>query len=397
MDKKFNGERLKEALQFRELKMSDLSTKTGISRQSLSLYANGDNNPPYENVTKIAKELDFPYDFFMTEDLCTTVTDNTYFRSQAAATKKARKAQIIRLEYVAKMYEVLLDYVDFPPLSLPIVSELRVANDPLKLESPEGLREIEEIAVQVRKQWGLGSGPIESMQYELESHGIVVTGFSGVDSTIDAFSIRIKAEGSDRIFVVALALGEKSMQRLNFDMAHELGHILMHAWGESNEDIDKDEFNLREKQANIFAGALLLPAESFGKDVAPYATNIDFYRAMKKKWGVSMQAMMYRARQLEIISANQFQYMMRLMSKRGQRKREPGDIPGRLDGTIFQGAIDLLIDGEYKTADEIKWEFAKNGIILHQKDLESLMGLKAGTLNSEAKVIPFLRVRKELE
>ena len=89
--------------------------------------------------------------------------------------------------------------------------------------------------------------------------------------------------------------------------------------------------------------------------------------------------------------------MMRLMSKRGQRKREPGDIPGRLDGTIFQGAIDLLIDGEYKTADEIKWEFAKNGIILHQKDLESLMGLKAGTLNSEAKVIPFLRVRKELE
>ena len=397
MDKKFNGDRLKEALQFRELKMSDLATKTDISRQSLSLYANGDNNPPYENVMKIAKELDFPYDFFMTEDLCTTVTDNTYFRSQAAATKKTRKAQIIRLEYVAKMYEVLLDYVDFPQLSLPIVSELRVANDPLKLESPEGLKEIEEIAAQVRKQWNLGTGPIESMQYELESHGIVVTGFSGVNSTIDAFSTRIKAEGSDRIFVVALALGEKSMQRLTFDMAHELGHILMHAWGESNEDIDKDEFNLREKQANIFAGALLLPADSFGKDVAPYATNIDFYRALKKKWGVSMQAMMYRARQLEIITANQFQYMMRLMSKRGQRKREPGDIPGRLDGTIFQGAIDLLIDGEYKTADEIKWEFARSGIILHQKDLESLMGLKEGTLNSEAKVIPFLRVRKELE
>lgn len=394
---KFNGDRLKEALQFRELKMSDLATKTDISRQSLSLYANGDNNPPYENVMKIAKELDFPYDFFMTEDLCTTVTDNTYFRSQAAATKKTRKAQIIRLEYVAKMYEVLLDYVDFPTLSLPIVSELRVANDPLKLESAEGLREIEEIAAQVRKQWNLGKGPIESMQYELESHGIVVTGFSGVDSTIDAFSTRIKAEGSDRIFVVALALGEKSMQRLTFDMAHELGHILMHAWGESNEDVDKDEFNLREKQANIFAGALLLPAESFGKDVAPYATNIDFYRALKKKWGVSMQAMMYRARQLEIITTNQFQYMMRLMSKKGQRKKEPGDILGRLDGTIFQGAIDLLIDGEYKTADDIKDAFAKNGIILHQKDLESLMGLKAGTLNSEAKVIPFLRVRQELE
>ena len=62
MDKKFNGNRLKEALQFRELKMSELSAMTDISRQSLSLYANNENNPPYENVMKIAKELDFPYD-----------------------------------------------------------------------------------------------------------------------------------------------------------------------------------------------------------------------------------------------------------------------------------------------------------------------------------------------
>lgn len=395
MDKKFNGERLKEALQFRELKMSELAEATGISRQSLSLYANGDNNPPYENVDKIAKELDFPYEFFMAEDLCTTVTDNTYFRSQAAATKKARKAQIIKLEYVTKMYEVLLDYVDFPVRSLPMIPDLRVADDPLKLETPEGVKEMEDVAMHVRKQWGLGNGPIENMQYELESHGIVVTGFKGVDSKIDAFSQRVKVDDG-HVFVVALATGEKPKERLRFDMAHELGHILLHVWGESNEGIDRDEFNFREKQANMFAGAFLLPAESFGKDVAPYATNIDFYRSLKKKWGVSMQAMMYRARILNIITDNQFQYMMRLMSKKGQRKKEPEDVPGKLDSTIFQGAIDLLIDGEYKTADQIKASFAKYGIILHQKEIESLLGLKPGTLKSETKVIPFLKVRTEL-
>lgn len=397
MEKKFNGDRLKEALQFRGLKMSELSAMTDISRQSLSLYANNENNPPYENVMKIAKELDFPYDFFMVKDFCTTVTDNTYFRSQAAATKKTRKSQIIRLEYLAKMYEVLLEYVDFPTKSLPIVPELCDANDPLKLETAEGLREIEEIASQVRKQWGLGAGPIENLQYELESHGIVVTGFRNVDSKIDAFSQRINVEDSGSVFIIALALGEKPQERLRFDMAHELGHILMHIWGENNEDIDKEEFNLREKQANIFAGAFLLPAESFGRDVEPYASNIEFYRSLKKKWGVSMQAMMYRARQLEIITTNQFQYMMRLLSKRGHRKHEPGDSPGKLGTTIFQGAIDLLIDGDYKTADDIKTDFARYGVILKQKDMEDLMGLKAGTLNSEAKVIPFLKVRKELE
>lgn len=50
----FNGERLKEALQFREKKMTELANEISISKQSLSLYANGGNIPPFENVKKIA-------------------------------------------------------------------------------------------------------------------------------------------------------------------------------------------------------------------------------------------------------------------------------------------------------------------------------------------------------
>ena len=90
---KFNGKRLKEALQFREKKVTELADETGISKQSLSLYANDGNIPPYENVTKIAHALNFPTDFFMTEDFCTVATGNTYFRSQASATKKSRCSQ----------------------------------------------------------------------------------------------------------------------------------------------------------------------------------------------------------------------------------------------------------------------------------------------------------------
>ena len=47
-------------------------------------------------------------------------------------------------------------------------------------------------------------------------------------------------------------------------MAHELGHILLHPWGEETDDLPKEEFNGREKQANMFASALLLPRDSFG-------------------------------------------------------------------------------------------------------------------------------------
>lgn len=77
-----------------------------------------------------------------------------------------------------------------------------------------------------------------------------------------------------------------------------------------------------EKHAICLLSALLHPKETFSKAVSAYPTNIDYYLALKKKWKVSMQAMMYRARQLDIISTNQFQYMMRTMSKNGNRTHE---------------------------------------------------------------------------
>ena len=96
-----------------------------------------------------------------------------------------------------------------------------------------------------------------------------------------------------------------------------------------------------------------------------------------------MQAMMYRARQLNIITGNQFAYMMRHVSKNGWRKHEPGDVPGALNSTIFQGALDILFDGGYLDSHDLRLQFAKYGIILSDKDMIDLMGLKEGTIVPE--------------
>ena len=393
---KFNGQRLKEALQFREKKMTELADETGISKQSLSLYANGGNVPPFDNVIKIARALDFPTDFFMSEDLCTASTGNIYFRSQASATKKSRNAQKIKLEYVSKMYEVILNYMNVPELNLPDTSAINIPADITHVDSDQAIKEIEKLAKLVREHWDLGNGPIDNLQYALQSNGIIVTGFRDVDTDIDAFSQQITIDGKV-VYIIALAIGSKPIERLRFDMAHELGHILMHMWGEDNEDISKDEFNAREKQANMFASALLLPKETFSKSVLAYPTNIDYYLALKKKWKVSMQAMMYRARQLDIISTNQFQYMMRTMSKNGNRTHEPGDKPGEIGDTIFQAALDMLFEGGYLTVRELLKEFGRYGIYLSQHDLENLMYLREGTLYQEPKVIPFMTIKKDTE
>lgn len=376
--------------------MTELADETGISKQSLSLYANAGNKPPFENVEKIARTLDFPVDFFTSEDLCTVSTGNTYFRSQASATKKSRNAQKIKLEYVSKMYEVILNYVNVPELNLPDTTGIDIPEDIINVDSEQAINEIEKLAMLIREFWDLGSGPIDNLQYALQSNGIIVTGFRNVDSDIDAFSQQIKIDGKT-IYIIALAIGSKPIERLRFDMAHELGHILLHTWGEDNEEISRDEFNAREKQANMFASALLLPKKSFSKSVSAYPTNIDYYFALKKKWKVSMQAMMYRARQLDIISANQFQYMMRIMSKNGYRLHEPGDKPGEIGDTIFQAALDMLFEGGYLTVSELLREFGRYGIYLSQHDLENLMYLREGTLYQESKVIPFMTTKKDTE
>lgn len=375
----FNGKRLKNARLFRGLTLTELAGLTGISKQSLSLYENERNKPEHERVQALAYCLGFPYEFFFQTDTCQTVTEVTYFRSLASATKMNRTSQTVKLEYVAKMYEVLLDYIDFPVLNLPEVC-FDGSDDEFDVKSiTDTQQQIELIAQRVREFWGIGDAPITNLQFLLEKNGIIITGFDTFGDKIDAFSQRTIINDGDMYFI-AIALGQKPEGRIRFDMAHELGHILLHPWSENIELISKEEFKSREKQANMFAGAFLLPRGGFGKDVQAYPTDLKYYQFLKDKWKASIQAMVYRSNQLGIISNNQFQYMMRQISKNGWRTKEPGDVPYALNENIFQGAIDLLFEEKILNPANILRNFKQHGITLYRQDIEELLHLRPGTL-----------------
>lgn len=394
-EKKFYGERLRNARMFRGLTLTELAKRTEISKQSLSLYENNNNVPDYSRVRALAAELNFPFEYFFQKDNYMSKTETTYFRSFASATKKDRTAQSIKLEYVAKMYEILLEYISFPEMNLPSIDFVGY-DDVFECESIDAVQEIENIADQVREYWGIGSAPIKDLQYLLEKNGIIVTGFDTNEDKIDAFSQRTIVANDD-VYFIAVALGDRPEGRIRFDMAHELGHILLHPWSEDLETITKEEFKARERQANMFASAFLLPKESFGKDVASYPTDLKYYQFLKNKWKVSIQAMIYRAHQLDIISDNQYQYLMRQVSKNGWRLKEPGDVPYLLNENIFQGAIDILIEQNIFTAKEILNLFKKNGVTLYSQDMEELLNLRQDTLKVEEKIIPILSLRKSEE
>lgn len=391
VQKKFNGERLKNARLFRGLTLTELAFQTEISKQSLSLYENNRNVPDHLKVRQLSVTLSFPYDFFFQEDKSAAKTETTYFRSLASATKKDRTAQSIKLEYVAKMYEVLLNYIDFPGIKLPEVV-FNGYDDIFECESEHSVKEIEGIAKHTRDFWRLGDSPIKDLQLTLEENGIIVTGFGTNENKIDAFSQRTIVQKND-IFLIAVALGEKPEGRIRFDMAHELGHILMHPWSEDLDSIPIDEFKARERQANMFASAFLLPRESFGKDVQAYSTDLKYYQFLKNKWKVSMQAMVYRTHQLGIISDNQYQYMMRQFSKNGWRTREPDDVPLQLGDNVLQGAIELLIEQCIFSPKDILDVFKSQGVTLYSGDIEELLHLKKGTLDIEDKVVSIIQLK----
>ena len=380
--KQFYGDRMKNARLFRGITLTELSLRTGISKQSLSLYENGENYPDSEKGQKIAIALKFPYDFFLYHDHNKISTDVTYFRSLTSATKMSRTSQSIKLEFVAQIYEVLLNYIDFPNLELPDVDFDTNSEDLIISDNIKEFDQIEQIARSVRECWNLGMEPIDDLQYELEKHGIIVTGFNTEDDKIDAFSQRTSLNNGT-VYFICVDQGKDSEGRIRFDMAHELGHILLHPWSESLELISKDEFKARERQANMFASAFLLPKESFGNDVKAYATDLNHYLWLKKKWKSSIQSMIYRSHKLEIISSNQYQYLMRQVSRKGWRTKEPYDEPFPLNENIFQGALDLLFEQGVFSPSSIMLIFKNHGIALFPKEIEKLLCLREGTLSQQ--------------
>ncbi len=390
--RKFNGDRLRKARIYNGISLTDLANQTGFKKQSLSLYESGKNTPDYERVRRLSHILGFPIDYFFQENKIKTYTETTYFRSQATATKKDRAAQSVKLELVAQMYEVLWNYIDFPVYKDPQV-EFVGFDDPIDSGTQEVIDEIEEAAQKVRKCWGIPDGPIKDLQYSLEQNGILVTGFKINADRIDAFSQRTIVDHAD-VFLVAVALGKDTSEcRIRFDMGHELGHIVLHPWSEDIDTLSKEEFKTRELQANMFASAFLLPRESFLRDVLQYPTDLKFYRFLKRKWKVSIQAMLIRARQLNAISPSQYQYLMRQVSKNGWRLHEPDDVPGVLNESIFQGAIDLLFDNSILSARSLMADFKRHGVSLYPSMIEELLHLKQGTLDIEEKVIPLFKIK----
>ena len=364
---RYNGDRLRLARLYNGYTIDELAKKVGITAQAESQYEIGKIVPQFDKMLSLSEVLNFPVQYFLKGEDLGIVSGSSYFRSLMKTPKKYRTEQKTKVEFLAKLYSVLDDYVEFPKLNLP--------NEVEEYETPQ------EAADYLRCYWNLSDKPITNMLRLLEAQGIIVTSFETHTPDIDAFSQFFKSSEKS-FYIVAYSNNKNSAARINFDLAHELGHIMLHTWSDDIENITREEFKAKEKAANDFAAAFLMPADSFSNDIRFYSSEIQYYIELKKKWHVSIAAMLHRACELTMISQNQYQNAMRNMNAKKIRINEPLDnileIPYP---RILKDSVDLLITNEVFTKRSLLEEFADAGLPMNANEVEKLLALGKGYFN----------------
>ena len=148
-----------------------------------------------------------------------------------------------------------------------------------------------------------------------ERAGIVVLAIPISHDDIDAFSAWVESTP-----VIAICSGKSAGDRRRFSAGHELDHLIMH--------FGKTIRSGEHREADEFAAELLMPEKAMRREIVPPIT-LASLAALKPRWDVSIQALVYRAHEVGIISDRQYRYLFEQVSIRGWRKREPEnlDIP----------------------------------------------------------------------
>ncbi|PAQ15052.1 DNA-binding protein [Bacillaceae bacterium SAOS 7] len=364
----FNGQRLKLGRIYRGKTINDLAELLGVTKQMVSKYEHGKSTPSAEMLYKLEQYLMFPRSFFFEYESETVNVGNTYFRSLSSTPKKDLEAQKLKLIFLSKIYRCIAEYIKFPKVNLPELSE-------------EASNSIELAAQEIREYWGLGQEPIQNMVRQLEANGLIVNTSRTNIVSIDAFTQQQICEDKQYYFVI-LGNDKGNGYRRQFDAAHELGHILLHDPYIDLTQIEREEEKEIEKQANQFAAAFLLPKEAFTEDVEMHPKDLNHYLYLKKKWNVSVGAMVVRAYHLGIIQYNQYHYLQRQISQKGWRKEEPFDRDFKpASPMLLKKAIMMLLDHKKLSGHQILERLSKKyGLSLHAFEFEDLVGLERGTL-----------------
>ncbi|MBC7366217.1 MAG: ImmA/IrrE family metallo-endopeptidase [Undibacterium sp.] len=304
-------ERITQARELLGLTKTELACELDVSPAAVAQWENGTKNPTTVNLAQLSLRLGFPIStFFRAPPTWLARKGPISFRASKSAETRRTNLQAEQLvSLVAEAYAWLSKKVRLPASNLPDMGVL--------IDSPS---EPEQVAAFCRQHWQLSNRPILKLGELLETNGIIVARASFGDTRIDAFSCLIDG----RPFML-LGAEKDDRARSRFDAAHELGHLIMHQSATARHLSDLDDHSKFEDEANRFASAFLLPAETFGSEIVD--VSLSSLLLLKERWGVSVQAMVMRCHSLGLTDDKRKLELFRQMSGKGWRrsKGEPLD------------------------------------------------------------------------
>lgn len=351
----FVGPRLREAREIRGLTAVSLAERVGVTPQAISVYEHGKNSPSPDILRSIAAALRVPDQFFTGPERPNRERV-VFYRSQSAATKRARVGAEGRLEWLRDIVHYLEEFVSMPEPNFPDFG----VGDPSLLSDDD----IESVAQQARRYWNMHNGPVGNMVALLENQGAIV---SRVEVGADSLDSLFEFEDGRPYLMIGTDKG--TAVRWRFDAAHELGHVLLHGGVDRRHAHRSEMFKLLEAQAHRFAGAFLLPAESFAEDV--FAVSLDAFRTIKPQWRTSIAMMIKRVRHLDLISDETERRLWINYSRRGWRRQEPYDDALDVERPrLLASAFELLMRERVQTVEDVTVRLG-----LAVEDVEQLAGL----------------------
>jgi Zn-dependent peptidase ImmA (M78 family)/DNA-binding XRE family transcriptional regulator len=365
--------RLEQALSARSLTKGQLASLVGVAASTVTKWCKGDQAPEADTFERLASVLNVQTEW-LTRPMLQPVSAPLY-RSNASALKAARAKLEARTEWTQEIAALLSDHVDYPQVNLPE----RDFQDPEQISSAD----IEAAAEECRKLWQLGSAPIQDLALAAESAGIVVVREETEISAIEGLSSWSALLGHP---IVLLSADKANAFRSRFDLAHEIGHLILHKHIPRADE--RDRYNQMEKQAHRFAGALLLPAEAFANEVR-VPPNLDNLLILKQRWGASVAAMMMRLHALGLLSDDEKLTLFKRRSARWGSKAEPGDDKWRPEvPRLLRRTVELLIsEGVLPT------ESIPRYLGFSPSDVEKLCGLRENYFSTSAEVVELATLR----
>lgn len=195
------------------------------------------------------------------------------------------------------------------------------------------------VARALRVAWRVPSGPIQDVLKLLEAVGIVIVIRPLGTRAQDAVSTWPHGPGKPPIMVLNDHLDP---DRQRFTTCHEAGHLVMHTLPSENQEAEADQF----------AAELLMPANDIRHSLVGLTTR-DFPKLLelKAQWGVSVAALIRRARDLATITECQYREFQIKLRRLGWHEKEPGTLPVERPATLNRVMQVHVTDNQYTVED----------------------------------------------